>query len=582
MQVARVCSLSVLPLLLVAVRAAAQCPDGTPPPCAGERRPPTPQPPSARATYRQITSSGGARSPALSRNGLFLAFVDDGSLYVRSLTPGGVALPVVSKAEASRWGTLYRVEWSADGAKLFLYADSGVYVLPALGGAAQRVTQWSGNFASMSPSGDRVAEWHSGGLVRVRDVTSAALDTVAVPGAYTWLMSVAWSPQANALVVQTTDAQRRYTIRLLELRRRGGRVLLEDSVRTSLIAWNGQAGAIYYVRWVYPVQLWKLPMSAEAGAALGRPAMVIPRLDGYEFSTADDGTLAFTRDASTSNIWIGLVQGDTARRWLTTGTTISGSPRFSPDGGRVAFLREDGASANLFVAGADSGVSAQITFLNDRVGFFAWSPNGERIAFCHADGDAPPGIGIVPAVGGPVVWPPTPRNTSTDCEVGWLSADEVLYHQVGNRNFGVVSLRGGPTRRLVVNDSVGWMFSAETDPAGRFVALYWNRRVSDGIWLVSLADSSQRLLHPGSLMPLRWLATGDVLYAREHRSPFRVLRIPIAAPDSTTTVPLLHPCPDGTSDVSPDGSRILCAEGTRVLDVWLIRDFDPTRHRSHP
>jgi hypothetical protein len=369
-------------------------------------------------------------------------------------------------------------------------------------------------------------------------------------------------------------------MRLLDLRRRNGRVLLEDSVVTSVIAWNGEAGAIYYVRWVYPVQLWKLPMSAGTAAAAGRPAMVIPRLDAYEFSTADDGTLAFTRDASISNVWVGWVQGDTTRRWLTTGTTSSSFPRFSPDGRRVAFIREDGASANLFVAGTDSGAPQQLTFLDDRVAGPTWSANGDRIAFCHgysARPEAPPGIGIVPAVGGPVVWPTTPRNTSVDCEIGWLSADEVLYHQVGNRNFGVVSLRGGPPRRLVANDSVGWMFSAEPDPAGRFVAIYWNWRVRDGIWLVTLADSSQRLLYQGHFMPRRWLATGDVLYAREIWSPFRLIRIPIAAPESTTTVGLSHPCPNGISDVSSDGSRIVCAEGAAVSDIWTVRDFDPTR-----
>lgn len=575
--------LGVLALPLVAARAAAQCPDGTPPPCAGERRPPTPQPATARAIYRQITSSGRATSPALTQNGLFLAFVDGGRLYVRSLAAGGSAIPVVSEAEASRWGTLHKVEWSTDGARLFVYTDSGTYALPALGGTAQRVTQWGGGrFTSMSPGGDRVAEWHSGGLVRVRDVTSGAIDTVPVPGDYKWLLSVAWSPQANALVVQTTDAQRRYTMRLLDLRRRVGRVLLEDSVSMSLIAWNGAPGAIYYVRWVYPIQLWKLSVSAAAGAASGRPAMVIPMLDGYEFSTADDGTLAFARDAGTSNIWIGSVQGDTARRWLTTGTTSSFRPRFSPDGQWVAFVREDGASANLFVTGTDSGAPEQLTFLNDRVGHFAWSPNGERIAFCHEAGDAPPSIGIVLAAGGPVVRPTTSRISSDSCGVGWLSPDEVLYHQAGNRNFGVVSLRGGPARRLVANDSVGWMFYVETDPAGRFVALMWNRwRFGGaGIWLVSLADSSQRLLYPGfSVGPLRWLATGDVLYARERTSPFRLLRIPIALPDSTTTVPLLNPCPDGVDDVNSDGSRIVCAERTSVSDIWLIRDFDPTRRR---
>jgi hypothetical protein len=176
---------------------------------------------------------------------------------------------------------------------------------------------------------------------------------------------------------------------------------------------------------------------------------------------------------------------------------------------------------------------------------------------------------------------------SGDCEVGWLSADEVVYHQAGSRNFGVVSLRGRPPHRLVANNSLGWMFYPEVDPAGRFLAVIWNRGRfgGDGIWLVSLIDSSQRLLYPYSTMslrPLRWLANSAVLYARENGSPFRLVRIPIAAPDSATTAPPLNLCPTGVDDVGPDGSRILCTEGTTVSDIWLVRDFDPTRRRPRP
>jgi WD40 repeat protein len=575
----------VIPILLLCVAAPvrAQCPDGTPPPCA---RPAAPvrQPTAApRAVYRQITTSGRSDSPAISPNGAFLAYWDSAGLLVRSLAPGGSANVVLAPGQRRGWGAVELLGWTVDGTRLLLASDStGLVALPMTGGTPQVLMQGLGAAyrISASPGGDRVAYWSPDRMAVYLRSLSGAGDTVSVPGGDAQVRAVTWSPDGNAWAVLTSDGLRRSTLRLVSLRGRASRVLLQDSVDITWAEWNGAAAVIYYLRQNSNFsQVWKLPVTA-MGVPTGGPSMVLPMLEvglttgvSRKFSVADDGTLAYSRFTSTANIWEAALTGDTTRRWLTRGTGSVGFPAYSPDGRSIAFVRSEGATANLWVARNDSGAAQQVTFLEEgRIGSHAWSPDGRRIAFCQY-GVAPPSIGIVSVAGGAIMRPST-LSVSPYCRIGWLSSDEVFYSRAG-WYFAVHSLRGQPARHLVTNDSIGEIIWALADPTGRVLALFWDRphNGGSGLWLISLADSSQRLLRAGGIRPFRWAMNGEALYAQEYEAPHRFFRVPLAAPDSATPVTGPHGCLD---DISPDGTRVLCVDGTSASDVWLIRNFDPT------
>lgn len=90
---------------------------------------------------------------------------------------------------------------------------------------------------------------------------------------------------------------------------------------------------------------------------------------------------------------VGDIMTDGFRRALWLVDTASGTqapllngpgsrPRWSPDGGRIAYVAPDGdGKPQLFVHWLDTGKAARITGLPDAPGDIAWSPDGRRIAF---------------------------------------------------------------------------------------------------------------------------------------------------------------------------------------------------------
>ena len=83
--------------------------------------------------------------------------------------------------------------------------------------------------------------------------------------------------------------------------------------------------------------------------------------------------------------------GGGAARSLTSGPR-DGSPRWSPDGSTLAFLRrEEEGAPQIWLLPAEGGEAAALTSLRGGVAEFVWSPDGATI-YCTSDvdPDAPP------------------------------------------------------------------------------------------------------------------------------------------------------------------------------------------------
>jgi len=117
----------------------------------------------------------------------------------------------------------------------------------------------------------------------------------------------------------------------------------------------------------------------------------------------DGRTVAYVRqsndimtDKARQTIW--LVDVATGQqRPLLAGSGSYFSPRWSPDGTRLAYVAADNGAPQLFVRWLATGENARITGLPDSPDSIAWSPDGRRIAYSMFVPDDGPKLGTAPA-----------------------------------------------------------------------------------------------------------------------------------------------------------------------------------------
>lgn len=108
-------------------------------------------------------------------------------------------------------------------------------------------------------------------------------------------------------------------------------------------------------------------------------------------------TLDGEADRNVDQLWvvpIGDGTTESSPRRLTSGTGDT-SPRWSPDGSRLAFVRAGDGPGQVWLLAADGGEPEQVTDLPLGAGAPVWSPDGSRIAFTATVDPAPRGTGPI-------------------------------------------------------------------------------------------------------------------------------------------------------------------------------------------
>ncbi len=142
-----------------------------------------------------------------------------------------------------------------------------------------------------------------------------------------------------------------------------------------------------------------LSVTVATTISIGQEKRLITETDILKFVWIAEGQIspdgkqvAFTRvvinegrDDYETSLWLVPADGSAAPRVLTSGTRDS-SPRWSPDGKAIAFVRsteKDGKPqpAQIFLLALDGGEARAVTDLARGAGAPAWSPDGKRIAF---------------------------------------------------------------------------------------------------------------------------------------------------------------------------------------------------------
>lgn len=83
-----------------------------------------------------------------------------------------------------------------------------------------------------------------------------------------------------------------------------------------------------------------------------------------------------------NQVWLGDASG---ARQLTFAEKSSSHPRWSPDGGTLAFLSSRSGKAQVYLLPMDGGEAEALTEAKGEIAAFAWAPDGTRLAFTMLD-----------------------------------------------------------------------------------------------------------------------------------------------------------------------------------------------------
>jgi dipeptidyl aminopeptidase/acylaminoacyl peptidase len=198
-----------------------------------------------------------------------------------------------------------------------------------------------------------------------------------------------------------------------------------------------------------------------AAAAAMPEARRLHSIDVFQLEHADDvqispdgSRIVYVRvshdimtDRVRRNLWMINADGSNHRPLRSEIRSFS-SPRWSPDGARIAYVSAAEGSPQLYVRWMDSGQTALLTNLAEAPDAIAWSPDGKFIAFTQ----------LVPANKSPLAAPP-PKPEGAVWAPPVKVVDSVIYRvdgagylEPGFQHVFIVSAEGGTPRQLTDGD----------------------------------------------------------------------------------------------------------------------------------
>ncbi len=199
-----------------------------------------------------------------------------------------------------------------------------------------------------------------------------------------------------------------------------------------------------------------LALSAAAVRA-NTAAERISAMDIFEFRTVADPQISpdgkhiaymvnfadIRTDTRYSNLWMINYDGSDNRP-VTSGNFHDSSPRWSPDGKRLAFLSDRDGSPQIYERWTDTGEVERVTNLAEGPSGISWSPDGQQIAFLSLVAEQPRKLGNLPTPPPGAKWADPARIVDKLV----YRFDQVGYLKPGSTQLFVVAADGSAPRQI--------------------------------------------------------------------------------------------------------------------------------------
>ena len=284
------------------------------------------------------------------------------------------------------------------------------------------------------------------------------------------------------------------------------------------------------------------------------------------------GRLAYVHIYEDLNIWRFPVHAAAhlAKQKLIASSRVDDSPRYSPDGKRIAFSSNRSGNYEIWTCESDGSNPMQLTFFEGPlVGSPNWSPDGRFIVFdSRVRGNAD--IYAVASAGGS----PTRLTFEASEEIlpAWSSDGASIYfssNRSGDQQIWEMSAHGGPARQITFSGGSESMESYD----GRYLYYTKGRRVP-GIRRMPVSGGKEELLPElNSVQRFRYweLHRSGVYFVQSYTQPLLEF-----FDFATGRVVALRSLPVPPTDlvrglsVSPDGEYLLYTQSDLILQQIML------------
>lgn len=534
--------------------------------------------------------------PAFSPDGASLAFssIRNGSfeILVQPLTPGSREVQVTSDGAQNLQPT-----WSPDGKRIAFHSRNrgGIWVVPALGGVAQQLTDFGADPA-WSPDGKWIA-FQSDVPV---DLNQTAFG--AMPPSTLWIVSatggsprqltqknkptgghgaVTWSPDGKRLVFVSylvgrsqlwTVSSQGTDLELLSV----GTGSFYDPVLSP------DGNFLYVVTGGGNFQLLRQRISTETGQVLGEPEAVAntgAALARYLTIAPDGKRLAYSSLMMANNLGSVAVAPATGEAvgapvFLTQDTNKRKlSPVFSPDGKTIAYsLWRAGAGGEVWLVEADGSHPRQLTA--GLTGLPNWLPDGKQIALVSKDGES----NRIYAVHLETQKQTLLSDQRFPSPLGKLSPDGKLFafnaitDAAGTINVATMPVAGGASRQLTLDPEL--MGFPCWSPDSQWIAVEMKRGADTHLVVIPSNGGlpEQLTAQPGQSWPGSWAADQDrIAFAGQRNGIWNVYWVSRRTKQQKQLTSYAKPNIYVRNPVwSPRNDQIVYEYGETTGNVWLL------------